>query len=260
MGCGWLGLPLAKRLVKEGILVHGSTTSKEKIKVLEDAGIVPFQISLAEDGISGAMEAFLAEIDSLIINVPPKLRSGGRENYVKKMQLLHSAIKKAKIQNVLFVSSTSVYGDIEGTVTEETVPKPVTESGKQLLASENIFRNDITLQTTVIRFGGLIGSERHPVKMLSGRQGLKNGNHPINLIHLNDCIEIIFAIVQNGWWNEIFNGVYPHHPKKNDYYLSEAKKRGLQVPDFKEDNTKKGKIVEANRLIFVKKYVFTTTL
>ena len=32
IGCGWLGLPLAKLFLKNGFLVKGSTTSKEKIK------------------------------------------------------------------------------------------------------------------------------------------------------------------------------------------------------------------------------------
>ena len=35
IGCGWLGLPLAKKLIKENFIVKGSTTSKEKISVLD---------------------------------------------------------------------------------------------------------------------------------------------------------------------------------------------------------------------------------
>ena len=260
LGCGWLGFPLAKSLINNGHVVNGSTTSEAKLKDLKAAGINPFLISLSENATQGAIDELLKDVEIIVINVPPKLRGSNTENYVKKMELLHGAISHAGIRKVVFVSSTSVYGDIEGEVAEDTDPKPSTESGRQLLASENIFREDDGLKTTIIRFGGLIGNERHPINMLSGKKNLSNGNHPINLIHLNDCIRIIQSVIEKKWWDEIFNGVFPLHPKKKDYYTSEAKKRGLQVPDYKEDNSKIGKIVRSNRLISVKNHVFTTSL
>ena len=260
LGCGWLGLPLAKSLIKDGYHINGSTTSEEKLEDLAQYGIVPFLISLSENSIGGNIGGFLKNVNILVVNVPPKLRGGNTENYVKKMRLLHKAVKECDVRKIVFVSSTSVYGNVEGEVTEETLPKPSTESGRQLLASEDIFRRDDSLQTTIVRFGGLIGGKRHPINMLSGKKDLSNGSHPINLIHLNDCILIIRSIIKKKWWNEIFNGVYPHHPKKKDYYTLEAKKRNLQVPDFKQDDSKKGKIVRSKRLISVKNYRFTTTL
>jgi len=260
MGCGWLGLPLAISMVKDEYQVHGSTTSKEKHNQLKKEDITPFHIVLSEDKIEGAISDFLWDINILIVNVPPKLRGKNKENYVQKIQLLYQEVKKSSVKKVIFVSSTSVYGAIEGDVTEVTTPQPSTESGKQLLASENIFLNDNDLETTIIRFGGLIGPNRHPITMLSERQNLSNGNAPINLIHLNDCIRIIKSVIANSWWNEILNGVYPEHPTKRNYYSSEAKKRGLQVPDYKVYNSKKGKKVHSKVLLNVKKFNFTTTL
>ena len=260
MGCGWLGLPLANSLVHNGYKVYGSTTSREKFAHLRQQDIVPFQIGLSEDKIEGAISEFLRHLDVLVINIPPRLRGKTKENYVQKMQLLHVEVKKTAVRKVIFVSSTSVYGDVEGEVTEDTAPQPITESGKQLLASENIFVNDRDLQTTIIRFGGLIGPNRHPVTMLSGRQNLSNGKAPINLIHLNDCIRIISSVIRNSWWGEVMNGVYPEHPNKQKYYSLEAKKRGLQMPDYKVDNSNKGKKVHSKVLLNVKKFDFTTTL
>lgn len=260
IGCGWLGFPLAISLIKDGHQVYGSTTSEEKLKILEKEQIIPFQITFEEDQIQGDILNFLEKIDYLIVNVPPKLRSDSSKNYVKKIQLLHQEVKKSELKKIIFISSTSVYGDIEGDVTENTIPQPTTASGKQLLASEKIFKNDPDVQTTIIRFGGLIGSDRHPINKLSKRQNLSAGNHPINLIHLNDCIRIITAVLVNSWWNEVINGVYPEHPSKQKYYTLEAEKRGLQKPDYKVDNSKKGKIVHSTLLINVKKFNYTTTL
>lgn len=260
IGCGWLGLPLAISFVKDGYHVHGSTTSEEKLSQLKKERIIPFYISLSESKIEGNISDFLRDVDTLIVNVPPKLRSRSSENYIKKMQLLHQEVTRSMIQKVIFISSTSIYGEVDGEVTEDTIPQPSTESGKQLLASEAIFMNDSDLQTTIIRFGGLIGPNRHPITMLSGRQNLSNGNAPINLIHLDDCIRIIKSVISNSWWNEIINGVYPEHPNKQKYYSLEAKKQGLQLPDYKVDNSRKGKIVHSKVLLNVKKFHFTTTL
>ena len=260
MGCGWLGLPLAKVLITEGYQVHGSTTSEEKLSSLEKEKIISFLISLSEDAIYGTIESFLLHVDALIINVPPRLRGDNKENYVKKMQLLYESVKSSKVKQIIFISSTSVYGDVTGKVTEDTAPEPVTESGKQLLASENIFRNDTTLDATIVRFGGLIGPNRHPVTMLSGKKNLSNGNHPINLIHLNDCIKIISEILKNDWWGETLNGVYPYHPTKQEYYTSKAIGKGLQPPEYNTTSTKKGKIVTSYNLTNYKNFEFTTTL
>ena len=260
MGCGWLGLPLGQSLIVDGYVIHGTTTSEYKLNILQKEGIAPFLISLTEDKIVGDITGFLADAELIVINVPPKLRGGNKENYVKKMQLLLESVKAAKTKKVIFVSSTSVYGNIEGEVTEETMPQPNTESGKQLLASENLFKNTPELRTTIIRFGGLIGPDRHPVTMLSGRKGLTNGNAVINLVHLEDCIGIIKTIIQNDWWGEIFNGVYPYHPSKQEYYTREAQKRGLTIPEYSNVSLHSGKKIESRRLIHVKNYHFNTPI
>jgi len=260
LGCGWLGLPLASSLVQDGYKIHGSTTTEQKFTQLIKEGIIPFKVSLKEDKIEGDISNFLQNVDILLVNIPPKLRGNRNGNYVQKIELLHREVKKSTVQKVVFISSTSVYGDIEGEVTEETIPQPSTESGRQLLACENIFLNDSYLQTTIVRFGGLIGPNRHPITMLSGKQNLSNGNAPINLIHLDDCIRIITLVITDSWWGKIVNGVYPKHPSKRNYYSSEAQKRGLQVPDYKASNLKKGKKVHPKALINVKKFDFTTTV
>lgn len=260
LGCGWLGLPLAISLVEKGYLVKGSTTSDSKLTQLKSKGIRPYLISLSEHGISGNIEDFLTDVQLLIINIPPKLRGAQSENYVKKMYLLHEEIKRSQIKQVIFVSSTSVYGNIIGDVTEATVPEPATESGKQLLEAETIFSTSKSLQTTIIRFGGLIGEDRHPIKTLSGRKSLPNGNYCVNLIHRFDCIRIIEYVFQAKLWHTIVNGVYPYHPTKQNYYAAEAQKLRLQTPEYEVNNIGLGKKVVPQTLLNVKKFSFNTSI
>jgi nucleoside-diphosphate-sugar epimerase len=260
MGCGWLGTPLAQHLIQENLTVHGSTTSPDKLQELQDLGIRPYKIKLSENGIEGPIKAFLENVNVLIVNVPPNLRGPDKENYKVKMDHLLAAIKGSGVPKLIFISSTSVYGELDGDVTETSVPHPETESGKQLLAAEEKFKNDPDLETTIIRFGGLIGPNRHPITFLAGKKDLSNGNHPINLIHLEDCILIIETILKEGYWGEIFNGVYPLHPQKKEYYANEAKKRGLEVPEYKDSINSHGKKVVPFNLMHRKKYRFQKSI
>ncbi|WP_282115728.1 NAD(P)H-binding protein [Cellulophaga baltica] len=260
LGCGWLGLPLAKSLIANNYLVKGTTTSEAKLKRLAELGIEASQIVLAEKGITGPIEGFLKNIETLIINVPPKLRGTTKENYVAKMEHLVQKIEASAVQHIIFVSSTAVYGEVDGIVTEQTIAAPATESGIQLLASENIFKNHSSFKTTVIRFGGLLSEDRHPVTMLVKKEGLKNGEMPVNLIHRDDCIRIIEKVIDENWGAVIINGVYPEHPTKKEFYTDAALQRGLNVPDYEGDKTKKGKIISADYLLNVKNFKFLTSI
>lgn len=260
LGCGWLGLPLAKYFISQGHKVYGSTTSAEKLKLLQKDGIHAYHISLSSARIHGDIQGFLSDINILIINLPPKLRSGNHESFVEKIKLLHSEIKESTVLKIIFVSSTAVYGEVDGEVTETTVPKPSTESGRQLLECEQLFQKDTALETTIIRFGGLIGPNRHPVTMLSKRQKLTNGNHPVNLIHLDDCIHMISTLIENNYWNQVFNGVYPLHPTKKEYYSSEALKRGVPSPDYSGSSSEKYNKIVLSKNFLDKNHVFQTSI
>jgi len=260
LGCGWLGFPLAQKLIEQGYKVKGTTTSSNKLEVLQNEKIIPYQINLSEDGIKGNIEGFLSNIETLIIVIPPKLRGKHTESFVEKMKFLIAAIRKSEVSNVIFVSSTAVYGNAEGEVSESSPLEPVTESGKQLVECENLFTNEKGFKTTIIRFGGLIGPDRHPVTTLSGKEQLSNGNHPINLIHRKDCTHMILTILEQSYWGEVFNGVYPHHPKKQVYYFEEAQKRGLPTPSYETETVqKKGKIVLSKNFLD-KNQSFTTPI
>lgn len=250
LGCGWLGFPLAQSLIQKNYEVHGTSTSPHKLELLKNAGINSYLVSLSASKIEGEIQDFLSRIDTLIINIPPRLRGASKESFFDKMRLLYEAIKSSAVSRIIFISSTAVYGDASGDVTEETPTMPTTESGKHLVQAEELFQADDSIRTTIIRFGGLIGPKRNPATMLSGRTGLQNGDDPINLIHLEDCIHMITTILEKGYWGELFNGVYPHHPAKRDFYTGQAQKLGIAPPIYLEDSDKNpGKIIVSKNFL-----------
>lgn len=243
LGCGWLGFPLAISLQRKGFSIKGSTTTIEKVDVLEKATIKGYCVSLDGQRVAGEITSFLKGSQTLILNIPPGMRSQPWVSFRKKTETLLPFIKEAGIKNVLFVSSTSVFGDFQGAVDEESIPDPQSISGMELLQTEQLLRSQKGFKTTVLRFGGLIGDNRHPVNYLAGRQQLSGGDAPVNLIHLEDCIGLIQMIIKKNFWNQIVHGVFPEHPLKKVYYIEKAKAMRLKPLRFLEEDPKNYKRV-----------------
>ena len=256
LGCGWLGLPLAKKLVEIGYSIKGSTTSSDKLPVLNNAGINPFLISVYEKEIKGNFQGFLENSGILIVDIPPKLRGSEKENFVSKIQTIISLLEQSSIKKVLFISSTSVYADDNSIITEKSLINPDTESGKQLFQSEQLLSNCKNFETTILRFGGLIGEDRHPIRFLAGRTNLENPEGPINLIHQTDCIGIILEIIKQHCWGEVFNAVAPFHPGREDYYTQKAITLQLPLPLFNQSASSFGKTISSKKLEKILQYQF----
>jgi len=249
LGCGWLGLPLAKLLAGQGYTIKGSTTSADKLAVLQSAGIQPFHIDLNNPD-ANVLHSFLEGSSVLIIAIPPKVKADSAISYPDKIKSLLPFIAKAGIDKVLFTSSTSVYADDESipVITEETVANPDTESGRQVLAAEEVLR-DAAFKATITRLGGLMGPDRHPVVHLAGRQGLQNPEAPVNMASQHHILAIILKIIQRDAWGETFVITDLEHPTRQSFYSGEAKKRGLPLPEFETINAPKGKLVNGGAKI-----------
>ncbi len=262
IGCGWLGFPLAKSLIKKDYFVKGSTTSSEKVAILNSNEIEGFLVQLSSEGIIGDIENCLANCNTLVLNIPPGLRKTPETNYVKQMQYLLPYLEASSVKNVLFVSSTSVYDDIElfPLISETSQTSTTSDIAQQILAVEELFQNNINFQTTILRFSGLFGKDRHPVKFLSGKNNLKNPDAPVNLIHQSDCLAIIENIIEQGVWNETFNASSTTHPTKQTYYTSECKTQNLALPIFDKTQISKGKIIDSTKLARVLDYEFKIKL
>jgi nucleoside-diphosphate-sugar epimerase len=246
LGCGWLGVPLAEFLLENEFKIKGSTTTESKITDLKNLGIIPFLIALKANEGSGNIKEFLADSEILVIDIPPKLRGTNPENFVSKIQNLMPFIEQSNIKKVIFVSSISVFADNNQTVTNTTLPNPDSESGQQLFAAENLFQKNKNFETTIVRFGGLIGKDRHPIYSLSGKNNLPNPAAPINLIHQKDCIKIIYEIIKYNKFNQIINAVADFHPTKKQYYTQKAIELDLPKPQFDEENPSFGKTIQSD--------------
>ncbi|MEZ4859466.1 MAG: NAD(P)-binding domain-containing protein [Flavobacteriaceae bacterium] len=254
-GLGWLGLPLAQRLLTLGYKVKGSVTSLEKASELQKKGFDTYSLTLSEKGTTGSVSSFLKNVDIIIVMIPPGLRKNTGSDYVLKMTYFLKEIESAEIPKCIFISSTAVYSDEQAEVTEAMAPKPETEAGRQLLQVEQLFFN-AQCKSSIVRFGGLIGGSRQPVRYLAGRDNLSGGNAPVNLIHREDCIAILLKIIQKDAYGHIFNAVNPQHPIKKEYYIQKAQELTLDLPSFSEDFSNNYKKVDSINLPNLLEYTF----
>ncbi len=248
LGCGWLGTPLAKCLVKKGFSVKGTTTSEDKVRGLNKIGVNTFIVNLTENKIDGDIDSFLQNVKILIIDIPPKLRKMNPENFVAKIKNLIPHLDNSDVSKLIFVSSTSVFADDAGEVDEDSAPNPDTDSGIQLLQVENIFRKNKNFETTILRFGGLIGADRHPSRTLSGKINVSKPEAPINLIHRSDCLKIIETIIANDIFGKIIHGVAPYHPSRSEYYIAKCDRFNIPPPEFKFAPTFTNKVLNSKVL------------
>ena len=230
LGCGWYGKAVGESLYEAGYIVKGSSTKAQKFSSIRAAGIEPYLVKFETD--SEEFDPDFFKCDVLIISIPPKRREGEAPLYTEKIKKVRDALLQNGPERVIFISSTSVYGDINAEVDENLKPEPDSESGRAILSAENLLREDKNISVSVIRFGGLFGPGRDPARFFSGKKNIPNGNAPVNLIHLDDCTGITRAIVEKGAFGYTFNACSPHHPSKSEFYTRAAAQAGLEAPQF----------------------------
>jgi nucleoside-diphosphate-sugar epimerase len=252
LSCGWLGKPLALHLQAAGYQVKGARTTMEGVKELTALGLEAYTVILSEDVLTGPDEFWDADI--LIINIPPR-KERGMDAHIAEIALLRSFVETTAISKVIFVSSTSVYADVNGLVTEENEELPDTPNGQALRAAEALLLNAERFDTTVLRFGGLIGYDRLPDARRI-QEGKRMNEQPMNVIHRDDCIGVISKVITEGAWGEIFNACASGHPQRSNYYKAAAQALGVQLPRRLPAEEEPYKIVGSRKLRNVLGYTF----
>ncbi|WMN12911.1 NAD-dependent epimerase/dehydratase family protein [Marivirga salinae] len=251
LGCGWLGFPLAKKLIAQGYEVKGSTTTASKMEELKEAKINAFNIDLPNDDLGS--EFFNS--DYLIINIPPKTSKKGVDHHIESLKPIIKYIPPT--QKIIYISATSVYPKVDHPIDEEHELDHQSERAQALIQAEQLLLNEFKERLTIIRFGGLLGYERIPGRYFSGKP-LAQHEQKVNYIHRDDAVGIIQAVIKQEKWSTIINGTAPKHPTKKEVFLKNAKDYGFEAPQF--ENIKQeltNRIIESSKIEYILDYSFT---
>ena len=225
-----------------GHYVKASASSEDRLPELSSIKCEPFIINI--ESLPKNTQTFL-KADILIVNIPSK--------DIDAFTNLTKEIAKSDIENVLFVSSTSVYENNSKVISESDGEESTTNP---LIKIENLFKNIGDTKTTIVRFGGLIGYSRNPGKFFARGRIVQDPDSNVNLIHRDDCIGIISNIVEQEAWGEVFNCCADTHPTKREFYTQATKSSGGTIPMFATSGTKSFKIISNLKVKQYLKYEF----
>jgi nucleoside-diphosphate-sugar epimerase len=129
--------------------------------------------------------------DMIVITMTPSERTdaGYQRAYVQTCKNLVASLDahQHKPSLLIFISSTGVYGQNDGSwVNEDSPTQPDTFSGKRLLEAEQIIR-DSGFNHVIVRFSGIYGPGRNRLVDAVKQGRASHSTHYTNRIHVDDC-------------------------------------------------------------------------
>lgn len=222
LGAGWLGFALAEQLQIQGRPVHVSSRSALTVEMLENFGFAgAFRVELPEV-LPGA---FFDDVSHLVLTLPPggrQLGAEATERYLHAIQALFPVFVERPKLNIVFCSSTGVYGDARGEVDELTPLDPNTHSSRAVAAAERTLEL-FADRLTILRFAGLVGPRRHPGNFYGGKnRSIPQSAAPVNLVHQADAVNALLLALSNDLPAGVYNVCAAAHPSKGEFYQAAA--------------------------------------
>jgi nucleoside-diphosphate-sugar epimerase len=256
VGCGYVGLPLGAELVRLGHEVLGVRRNASAEFELKAAGIRP----LIADITKPDELAKLPRQSDWVVNCVAS-RGGSAEDY-RRIYLegtgnLIEWLSASPPEKFVYTSSTSVYGQMDGSqVMETSLTEPVAETAKILLETEKLLIGSSDSRAhspqqefpaVILRVAGIYGPERG----YWFRQFLKNeawiegdGSRFLNMIHRDDVIGCIIAALKNGRAGGIYNAADDEPVSQASFFQWLAEKLGRNLPpsmpESFDENRKRG--------------------
>ena len=236
LGCGWLGSKVIEHL-GDSTTVFGTGRSDKSIERITKAGGNPIVYDLNTDGPNLPEELFQSK--SLIIAIPPsKVELEAFEECV-------NSIPEDAFEQVILISSTGIYKDCNQRVTENS--KEIKTEGS-LFAIERTCQLHFKKSLTILRMGGLIGPGRNPANFLHSERIQNNPRGKVNLVHSDDCVQVIAKVIENKITNKRYNVVMDDHPSKKEFYSTVAFLSGKRGPKFDPNGRRHFKIVSNEKV------------
>jgi nucleoside-diphosphate-sugar epimerase len=237
IGCGYIGLPLALRLQEAGHEVVAWVHSAASAEAL---GRYSFQRIVVGSVADDEVWKSVGEEVGLVIHCASSGRGGEaayEEVFLRGAKLMGERQARAR---KIFVSSTSVYGQVGGeVVTEESTAEPTAATGRILRESE---KAALVSGATVVRSSGIYGPGRGVLfeKFRRGEAVIEgDGLRWINQIHQRDLVVALEHLIAAGRQGEIYNASDDTPVTQRDYYAWCAEFLGKPMPPEGPVNTQR---------------------
>jgi len=215
-------------------------------KVLRDLGVMPLPGDL-DDRASLRRLAGLADT-VLHFAPPPNDRTGGNSGTrdTRTRHLLAALSQGTLPEQLIYISSSGVYGDCRGERVSETRPlNAQTTRAQRRVDAETQIRNWAKrnrVNAGILRVPGIYAADRLPLSRL--QQGLpciiESEDSYTNHIHAGDLARIAVAALRNGLACRVYHASDDSQMKMGEYFDSVAVALGLpRVPRISRDEAQR---------------------
>ncbi|MBI3848725.1 MAG: SDR family oxidoreductase [Verrucomicrobia bacterium] len=246
-GCGYVGLPLGTELLRQGHEVFGVRRANAAAAELKAAGIQALIADITKPEELVRLPGPFDWVVNCVSSSKGRVEEY-RQVYLNGTRNLIEWLSALPPRKFVYTSSTSVYGQTDGSAVKESSPvEPASETGKVLVDAEKLLLDAARQKqfpAIVLRVAGIYGPERGHLF----QQYLKNeakiegqGERILNMIHRDDLVGIIFAALKNGRPGEIYNAVDDEPVAQIHFFRWLSETLGKSMPPLAAETDKPGR-------------------
>ena len=230
IGCGFLGLPLAHFWQSSGDEVFATTRSEDRAAAFSDSGLRPLVLDTTDQPTLSQLRELKLDTVVVAVGMDRSKYSSVHDVYVGGLRNVLENFGE-NVGQLIYVSSTGVYGDFGGDWVDESSPtNPLRDGGKACLAAEQLLQGSrLADRSTILRMAGLYGNDRVPTrKTVESKQWDKlSPQGYLNLIHVDDAVSAVCVAADQNCAKETFLVADSNPTLRRDYYQYLADRFGL---------------------------------
>ena len=208
VGCGDLGVELARQLQKQGLMPIGLRRSLSL-----DSSFECIQADVTQPSSLTPLSNLNPDYLVYCVAASAQTDESYRQHYVEGLRhVLNALVSATNLKHVFFVSSTRMYGQTtDALLDESTVPQAMDFGGQRLLEAENLLKQAGQSWThTALRLTGIYGPGRNRmINLAANPSHWPAQNIWTNRIHRDDAAAFIVHLIKR-----LLSGGTAH-----DYYV-----------------------------------------
>lgn len=245
IGCGYVGLSVAHKWLEQGHVVAALTRSETHAREFTRLGITPVMGDITQP--DSLKRLPVSETVLYAVGFDRSAEKSRREIYVEGLNHALCEIKQ-RTQKIIYLSSTSVYGQSGGEWVDETsVCEPERENGQICLEAEQLFEQHgllpngeqrETATAVILRLAGIYGPGRLLARMEQIKAGEPLAGRPdawLNLIHLTDIVNTVLKCDTDIHLESHYLVSDSRPITRQEYYETLARLLKAPLPQFAAD-------------------------
>ncbi|HEX2826511.1 MAG TPA: SDR family oxidoreductase [Burkholderiales bacterium] len=230
IGCGDVAMRMIP-LVRARYALYALVRERERFAELRALGLKPVWGDLDRPDTLVALPGLAHDV----VHFAPPPQTGVRDT---RTAHLIAALAKGKSlpQQLVYISTSGVYGDCGGELVDETRPlRPQTARAQRRADAERrlrAFGARSGVRVTILRVPGIYAADRLPLSRLTkGTPALREEDDTyVNHVHAEDLARIVVAALHRGHPNRSYNAADDVPQRMGDYFDLVADRFGLPRP------------------------------